>query len=159
MCKQDEGIALSLCTNALVPGFFLYETSCGEYIAHLVEDRNAAIPDDLKVLESFENKTYADGQAGAVRRQGQQLQDGLGHDAQQAFRADKQTVQIEPGLVLMGPAPQPHEGPVCEGHFQPEHRRRVRRSRLARAGRQPARVPLDERGTRHAPESDLPARE
>lgn len=54
MCKQDEGIALSLCTNALVPGFFLYETSCGEYIAHLVEDRNAAIPDDLKVLESFE---------------------------------------------------------------------------------------------------------
>ena len=45
-----------------------------------------------------------DGEAGAIRGQGQQLQRGLGDNAQQAFGADEQPVQLEAGLVLVGAA-------------------------------------------------------
>ena len=43
----------------------------------------------------------ADGEAGAIRRQRQQLQRGLGDDAEQALGADEEPVQLEAGLVLV----------------------------------------------------------
>ena len=45
--------------------------------------------------------TETDGEVGAERRQRNQFQRGFGDDAEQAFGADKQAVEVEAGLVFV----------------------------------------------------------
>ena len=60
-------------------------------------------------------------EAGAIRRQRQQLQGGLSDNAQQPLGADKQPVQLEAGLVFVRAPAQSQHSAVREDHLQAEH--------------------------------------
>ena len=77
--------------------------------------------DGVQRADGVAHGAKANREAGAVRRQGQQLQGGLGDDAQQPLGADKQPVQLEAGLVLVrAPAEAQHRA-VGEDDLQAEH--------------------------------------
>ena len=60
-------------------------------------------------------------QTRARRRQGQQLEGGLGDDAEHSLGADEHPVQIEAGLVLVRASAEPHERAVRQCDFKAEH--------------------------------------
>ena len=61
------------------------------------------------------------GQARPRRRQGQQLERGLGDDAEHPLGADEQAVQIEAGLVLVRASAEADERAVSQRDFEAEH--------------------------------------
>ena len=66
------------------------------------------------------HRIEADGEVRAERRERNQFQRRLGDDAEQAFRADEQPVQIEAGLVFVRAAAESDDRAVGQHDFQAE---------------------------------------
>ena len=64
--------------------------------------------------------TETDGEIGAERRQRNQFQRGFGDDAEQAFGADKEPVEIEAGLVFVRASAEADDGAVGQNDFEAE---------------------------------------
>jgi hypothetical protein len=79
-----------------------------------------ALAGQRQKVEAGLRARHADPGGGARPRQGKQLQDRGGDDAERAFRADEQVLQVVAGVVLAQPPQALPDAPVGEHHFEPE---------------------------------------